>query len=131
MSLSAELVARLVSIVGERRVLVRPGEKNKMIELSFQPKAPPPVVKPVPVAPPVEVPATPTPVAAAPAPMQIVDLHHLLSSSGLELVDTDASKLARARVEPSQAPSVGRAIRERKRMPPPGEPLAQVETRKH
>ena len=35
----------------EDKILVRPGEKNKMIELSFQPKAPPPAaatVKPVP-----------------------------------------------------------------------------------
>jgi hypothetical protein len=31
----------------EDKVLVRPGEKNKMIELSFQPKAPPPAAKPV------------------------------------------------------------------------------------
>jgi hypothetical protein len=38
----------------EDKVLVRPGEKNKMIELSFQPKAPPPsAAKPGPVAPPV------------------------------------------------------------------------------
>ncbi len=31
----------------EDKVLVRPGEKNKMLELSFQPKAPPPASKPV------------------------------------------------------------------------------------
>jgi hypothetical protein len=36
----------------EEKVLVRPGEKNRMIELSFQPKAPPVVVTPKPVAPP-------------------------------------------------------------------------------
>lgn len=42
----------------EDKILVRPGEKNKMIELSFQPKAPPPAAKPAapvaPVAPPPE-----------------------------------------------------------------------------
>jgi len=38
----------------EDKVLVRPGEKNKMIELSFQPKAAAtPAAKPVPLAPPV------------------------------------------------------------------------------
>ena len=68
--------------------------------------------------------------AVAPAPMPIVDMQTLLSNAGLELVDTDASKLAKARVETSQAPATGRVIRERKRLPPP-EPLAQVETRKH
>ena len=31
----------------EDKVLVRPGEKNKMLELSFQPKAPPPAAKSV------------------------------------------------------------------------------------
>lgn len=36
----------------EDKILVRPGEKNKMIELSFQPKAPPPAAKPAaPIAP--------------------------------------------------------------------------------
>ncbi len=36
----------------EDKVLVRPGEKNRMIELSFQPKAPPPAAQPVaPIAP--------------------------------------------------------------------------------
>ncbi|MDB4936348.1 MAG: uncharacterized protein JWP87_3320 [Labilithrix sp.] len=39
----------------EEKVLVRPGEKNRMIELSFQPKAPPVVVAPKPVAPPTTV----------------------------------------------------------------------------
>ena len=38
----------------EDKILVRPGEKNKMIELSFQPKAPPPpAAKPAPAPPPV------------------------------------------------------------------------------
>jgi len=38
----------------EDKVLVRPGEKNKMIELSFQPKAPPPpAAKPIPAPSPV------------------------------------------------------------------------------
>jgi hypothetical protein len=37
----------------EDRILVRPGEKNKMIELSFQPKAPPPAAPVAPIAPPV------------------------------------------------------------------------------
>ena len=80
----------------------------------------------------VEAPVRPTPLAAAPATIQVVDLERLLSNSGLELVATDASKLDRAHVESSHAPVVARAIRERKRLPPPPpEPLAQVETRKH
>ncbi len=80
----------------------------------------------------VEAPSQPSQVATTPPPMQIVDLQHVLSSAGLELVGTDASKLARARVETAQAPSAARVVRERKRLPPPPpEPLAQVETHKH
>jgi hypothetical protein len=36
----------------EDKVILRPGEKNKMVELSFQPKATPPVVQPVVTPPP-------------------------------------------------------------------------------
>ncbi len=80
----------------------------------------------------IEAAARPAPVAPVQAPMTIVDLQGLLSNAGLELVDTDANKLAKARVEPSRAPVVARVVRERKRLPPPPpEPLAQVETRKH
>ena len=81
-----------------------------------------------------DAPAEPARVAntIAPAPAQIVDLHRLLSHAGLELVDTDVNKLAKVRVESSQAPTAARVPRERKRLPPPPpEPLAQVETRKH
>ncbi len=80
----------------------------------------------------VEAPSQPSRVATAPAPMQIVDLQNVLSDAGLELVGTDASKLARAGVETTQAPTAARVVRERKRLPPPPpEPLAQVETHKH
>ena len=70
-------------------------------------------------------------VVDAPAPVPIVDLHNLLAHAGLELVDTDANKLAKMRAETAPAPAASRVIRERKRVPLPPEPLAQVETRKH
>jgi len=74
---------------------------------------------------------------AAPAPLEAkapaVDLDTVLSSAGLQLVNTDASKLASVRAHVAEAAPISRPQRERKRIaPPPAEPLAQVETtRKH
>ena len=69
-----------------------------------------------------------TPAADRPA----VDLQGVLSKAGLQLVNTDASKLESVRAETAHAASAVRPTRERKRTAlPPQEPLAQVETRKH
>jgi hypothetical protein len=70
--------------------------------------------------------------APARAPAPPADLDGLLSSAGLQLVNTDASKLAEARAQGAESVVTPRPARERKRTAPPAaEPLAQVETRKH
>jgi ribonuclease E len=67
------------------------------------------------------------------APVLAVDLDRVLSNAGLQLVNTDAGKLASVRALGVEVAPVLRPQRERKRIaPPPAEPLAQVETtRKH
>ncbi len=73
----------------------------------------------------------PAPEPAA-APTQAADLQSALSNAGLQLVNTDASKLESARAEIAHASPPARPARERMRpAQPPQEPLAQVETRKH
>jgi hypothetical protein len=69
--------------------------------------------------------------ASVPAPTaSVTDLQGELSKAGLQLINTDASKLERARAQGVLTASATRAPRERKRIaPPPSEPLAQVETR--
>jgi len=72
--------------------------------------------------------------ATSPTPRAVMtDLDSVLSNAGLQLVRTDASKLASVRAQVAEAAPVSRPQRERKRIaPPPAEPLAQVETtRKH
>ena len=73
--------------------------------------------------------------AATPVPAPAVSVEQLqatLSQAGLQLVNTDAGKLESARAQGAHAAPSTRAPRERKRLaPPPSEPLAQVETRKH
>jgi ribonuclease E len=69
--------------------------------------------------------------ASVPVPTaSVADLESQLSKAGLQLINTDASKLESARAQSVQAASATRVPRERKRIaPPPSEPLAQVETR--
>ena len=76
----------------------------------------------------------PVPAATPRAPVEAasVDLQGELSKAGLQLVNTDARKLESARAQSAQNAPVMRPARERQRIaPPPAEPLAQVETRKH
>ena len=80
---------------------------------------------------PVVEPAPATATAPAPATAPVVDLEHVLSDVGLQLVQTDASKLSGSRQQVPSRDEMPRVARERRRMaPPPAEPLAQVETRK-
>ena len=75
--------------------------------------------------------STPAPVPIVP-PAKPVDLQSVLSNAGLQLVNTDASKLENVRAEIAHAAQPARPARERKRVAPPqAESLAQVETRKH
>jgi ribonuclease E len=72
------------------------------------------------------------PVAAqvAPAPMQLDQLHNVLSAAGLTLAVTDPEKLRVAQEAAAQIVPAPRAPRERKQLPPVStEPLIQVETR--
>ncbi len=72
--------------------------------------------------------ASPPPATAPSTP----DLDGVLSKAGLQLVNTDARKLEDARAASASTAPTMRPPRERKRTaPPPAEPLAQVETRKH
>jgi ribonuclease E len=69
----------------------------------------------------------PEPVAKATPP---IDLQSVLSDAGLQLVNTDRSKLESVRTQTAHAMPTPRVARERKRPAlPPQEPLAQVETR--
>jgi len=75
--------------------------------------------------------AQPTETPVARPAQAVLDLDQVLSRAGLQLVNTDTSKLASASAQ-SQPVAGVRVGRDRKRVPPPApEPLAQVETRKH
>ncbi len=69
--------------------------------------------------------------AAAPAPMQMDDLHQTLASAGLTLAVTDPDKLRAAQEAAARIQTTPRVPRERKPLPPQSnEPLVQVETQR-
>ena len=97
-------------------------------------------VQPAPQEPVLEAPTPPKPVVGSPDLVTRVvarvadvrDMRDMLAGAGLQLVDTDASKLAKVSAETTTASAGARIGREIKRPPPVGqESLAQVETRKH
>ncbi len=109
-------------------------------------QAEPPVAQPAPAAEPAPAPVAPAPVApapVAPAPVAPVapaaeapaaavaanpeQLREVISATGMQWVETDASRHVAAQVEPV-APKLGRAPRVRKSAADVAEPLVQVET---
>ena len=72
---------------------------------------------------------TPSQISVASAPMQVEQLQGVLAEVGLELVQTNAEKLAQARA--NIPPPLPHVPRERRISPPvASDPLVQVETRK-
>ncbi|MEO8935266.1 MAG: Rne/Rng family ribonuclease [Burkholderiaceae bacterium] len=113
------------------------GETDPEIVMETLPSEPaaepaPPVAPPDPVAAPQSLIAKAMSAAPAATFAKPIDLDRVLSGAGLQLVNTDAGKLESARAETARTAPVSRPVRERTRVaPPPQEPLAQVETRKH
>ncbi|HTQ78303.1 MAG TPA: Rne/Rng family ribonuclease [Burkholderiales bacterium] len=104
------------------------------------PKAPPPPEEPIrveaaprPEAPRLQEPEREAPAPAAEAPRveaPRVDPKELLSSSGLQMVETNASRVNSSAPGAEEPPHLGRARRERPAAPAADDSLVQVETRK-
>jgi ribonuclease E len=90
-------------------------------------RAAPQIVVPVTAA---TAPAAPAP-KAQPAPLPVDQLLPVLQGAGLQLVQTEASKLAHIQAKMAAEPKPARVPRERPLLPPlDSGPLVQVETRR-